>query len=106
VLAGEKYGSNHGFDLVTQFVDAATGKTMTMVIDAKQLAKNGSVSFDSKAAKDTVQMTDAWVRAVVSNLNGSPAARAVENALEAGTLVKAAAYVDKSTGKLMMIRIQ
>jgi len=78
---------------------------MTMVIDAKQLAKNGSVSFDSKAAKDTVQMTDAWVRAVISELKGSPAGMAVEKALNTGTLVKAAAFVDKSTGKLMMIKI-
>lgn len=105
VLTGEKYGSNNGFDLVTQFVDAATGKTMTMVIDAKQLAKNGSVRFDAKAARDTVQMTDNWINAVVDNLKNSPAAIAVKNAVTTGTLIKAAAFVDKSTDKLMLIRI-
>ncbi len=64
VLDGTKYGSNNGLDHVVQYVDPQTGKTMTMVIDSKQLAINGTTSLSSTAAgtaeqgKNVLQLSD------------------------------------------------
>ncbi len=56
-----KYGANNGLDHVVQYTDKETGKLMTMVIDSKQLAKNGTTSLDPQAAGGVMQLSDARV---------------------------------------------
>jgi hypothetical protein len=90
---------------VVQYVDPQTGKTMTMVIDSKQLAINGTTSLDPKAAGGVMQLSDESLRTVVGRLDGTPAGKAVESALDSGTLVKAVAYVDKKTGELKIVPV-
>ena len=59
------------------------------------------------AAGKTVQMSDEWVEKVLDNLvPTSPAAIAIEKALRNGTLVKGVAAIDKSSGKLIILRVQ
>lgn len=111
VLDGAKYGANNGLDHVVQYVDPQTGKTMTMVIDSKQLALNGTTSLSSTAAgsaelgKNVLQLSDESLRVISDRLNGSPAGNAVLDAMNDGTLVKAVAYVDKSTGHLKVVPV-
>ena len=111
VLDG-KYGANNGLDHVIQYVDPQTGKTMTMVIDSKQLAINGTTSLDPKAAgsaelgKNVMQLSDESLAAVLSKLpNNSPAKQAILNAQFDGTLAKAVSYVDKTTGQLKIVPV-
>ena len=111
VLDGTKYGANNGLDHVVQYVDPQTGKTMTMVIDSKQLAMNGTTNLSSTAAgtaelgKNVLQLSDESLRVISDRLNGSPAGNAVLDAMNDGTLVKAVAYVDKGTGQLKVVPV-
>ena len=108
VLSGGKYGSNNGFDHVVQFVDPADGLLKTMIIDSKQLPKlTEVVKFDSNALGGAVQMSDSWVKNVLGELAPNSLAGAeVRKAIQNGTLLKAVAFVDKSTGKLKIIRLK
>ena len=77
-----------------------------MVIDSKQLAKNGSTALDPAAAGGEMQLSDASLDAIVDRLGrNSAAGQAVKGAMEDGTLVKAVAYVDKATGELKIVRV-
>jgi len=106
VLDGTKYGSNNGLDHVVQFVDPQTNKLMTMIIDSKQLAKNGTTSLDPKAAGGVMQLSDASIDAVLDRLADlSPAKLAIDSAKDSGTLLKAVAYVDKATGQLKVVPV-
>jgi len=112
VLDGTKYGSNNGLDHVVQYVDPQTGKTMTMVIDSKQLAINGTTNLSSTAAgsaelgKNVMQLSDESLDVVRRNLGpSSPAGQAIFDAQQSGTLVKAVAYVDKGTGQLKIVPV-
>ncbi|MFV5365351.1 DUF637 domain-containing protein [Acinetobacter oleivorans] len=105
VLSGGKYGSNNGYDHVIIFKDAQGNTNLTMVVDSKQLGPKG-VTLDPKAAGGNMQMSNEWDRAVLAKLDqNSEAYKAVFAARQNGTLVKGAAYVDKSTEKLMLVRI-
>lgn len=86
VLDGTKYGSNNGLDHVVQYVDPQTGKTMTMVIDSKQLAINGTTSLDPKAAGGLMQLSDDSLKVISDRLGSSPAGNAVLDAMNDGTL--------------------
>ncbi|MCY0910951.1 hypothetical protein [Massilia antarctica] len=100
-LQGGKYGSNNGFDHVFQNTDG----TVTIILDSKQMT-NGSTSVSTGAGRQ-LQLTDAWVRAVLFKLNpSSPAAIAVETALMNNTLVAGIAGVDRATLKLTIIRVR
>jgi hypothetical protein len=111
VLSGTKYGSNNGLDHVVQYVDPQTGKTMTMVIDSKQLAINGTTNLSSSAAgsaelgKKVLQLSDESLKVVTAKLGDSPASQAIKDAQDSGTLVKAVAYVDKTTGQLKIVPV-
>ena len=106
VLEGTKYNGNNGLDHVVQFVDPVDGVTKTMVIDSKQLAKNGTTSLDSKAAGGTLQLSDSSLDAILNRLDDlSPAKLAIDSAKDNGTLVKAVAYVDKVIGQLKIIPV-
>jgi filamentous hemagglutinin len=106
VLDGAKYGANNGLDHVVQYVDPQTGKTMTMVIDSKQLAVNGTTSLDPKAAGGFMQLSDDSLRAVLFKLpDTSLAKQAILNAQFDGTLAKAVSYVDKTTGQLKIVPV-
>nr|WP_151963524.1 DUF637 domain-containing protein [Acinetobacter oleivorans] len=105
VLSGGKYGSNNGYDHVIIFKDAQGNTNLTMVVDSKQLGQKG-IKLDPKAAGGNMQMSGEWDTAVLSKLDkNSEAYKAVFAARQNGTLVKGAAYVDKSTEKLMLVRI-
>ena len=112
VLDGAKYGANNGLDHVVQYVDPQTGKTMTMVIDSKQLAVNGTTSLSSTAAgtaelgKNVLQLSDESLSVISSRLpDNSPAKIALDQAQKNDTLVKAVAYVDKTTGQLKIVPV-
>ena len=105
VLSGGKYGSNNGYDHVIIFKDAQGNTNLTMVVDSKQLGQKG-IKLDPKAAGGNMQMSSEWDRAVLAKLDpNSEAYKAVFAARQNGTLVKGAAYVDKSADKLMLVRI-
>lgn len=100
-LQGGKYGSNNGFDHVLEHPNG----TVTVVLDSKQIT-NGSTSLSPDGAGGTMQMSDAWVRQVLNNLDPTSSAyRAVNNALNNGTLVKGVIGVDRATGQVVMIRV-
>lgn len=105
IVEGSKYSGNKGLDLVIQFIDSTDGIGKTMIIDSKQLAKSGSVSLDSKAAGGFLQLSNSSLEVIIERLDKSPAALAVERAMENGTLLKSAAYVDKKTGSLKFINL-
>jgi hypothetical protein len=106
VLEGTKYGKNKGLDHVVQFVDPQTNKLMTMIIDSKQLAKNGTTSLDPKAAGGVMQLSDRSISVVLDRLDDlSPAKLAIDAAKDNGTLLKAVAFVDKATGKLKVVPV-
>jgi filamentous hemagglutinin family protein len=106
VLEGTKYNGNKGLDHVVQFVDPQTNKLMTMVIDSKQLAKNGSTSLDPQAAGGVMQLSDSSLNVVMNSLGeSSPAVQAIRQANADGTLIKAVAYVDKTTGQLKVVPV-
>ena len=101
-LDGGKYGSNNGFDHVFQNTDGS----VTILLDSKQMTEAGA-KLSPAAAGKTVQMSDEWVEKVLDNLVAtSPAAIAIEKALRNGTLVKGVAAIDKSSGKLIILRVQ
>ncbi|MFW2057323.1 hypothetical protein [Acinetobacter haemolyticus] len=54
-----------------------------------------------------MQMSGEWGKAVLAKLDkNSEAYKAIDDAAKTnGTLIKGAAYVDKSTEKLMLVRI-
>jgi hypothetical protein len=79
---------------------------MTMVIDSKQLAINGTTSLDPKAAGDVMQLSDDSLKVVLSKLpDTSPAKQALLNAQFDGTLAKAVSYIDKTTGQLKIVPV-
>jgi hypothetical protein len=102
VLSGGSYGSGNGFDHVLQNADGTT----TIIVDSKQIS-NGTVKLASNGAGGAVQLSDSWVENVMKNLDvGSPAYQAVDKAISNGTLVRAVAGVDRSTGKLVVVRVK
>lgn len=85
---------------------------MTMVIDSKQLAINGTTSLSSNAAgtaelgKNVLQLSDESLSIISSRLpDNSPAKIALDQAQKNDTLVKAVAYVDKTTGQLKIVPV-
>jgi filamentous hemagglutinin len=105
VLAGGKYGSDNGYDHVIVFKDAQGNTNLTMVVDSKQLGQKG-VKLDPNAAGGKMQMSSEWDDVVLNRLDKkSEAYKAIDSARSSGTLVKGVAYVDKSTEKLMLVRI-
>lgn len=62
--------------------------------------------MDPQAAKSTMQMSDQWLNAVLTELdNTDVAAKAVKAAIQTNTLVKAVAVIDRATGELKILRI-
>lgn len=106
LLEGTKYHGENGLDHVAQHIDPDTGKTMTLVIDSKQLAKNGTTSLNPEAAGGALQLSDASLRITAQRLGNSPAGLAVRQELDEGSLVKAVTFVDKNDGKLKIMKIQ
>ncbi|EIK94555.1 hypothetical protein PMM47T1_20718 [Pseudomonas sp. M47T1] len=97
-IVGGKYGNNNGFDHVYETSD---GKVY--LLESKQI--NGGISLGSTV--NNVQMSSDWVSAVLSKLDSSsPAYAAVKNAVDDGTLVKGVIGVDRSTGKLVMVKLK
>lgn len=77
-----------------------------MIIDSKQLSNSGAVKMDSNAAGGLVQLTDESIDVITSRLGDTPASKAVIEARLSGTLLKAAAYVDKKTNELKIINFK
>ena len=102
VLAGGKYGSNNGFDLVLQ----GTNGEVTIILDAKQMA-NGAFKLSSEGAGNTNQLSKAWVDEVLRRLpDGSQAKTQIVKALDSGTLQTAVGGVNKVTGAVVVVPVQ
>jgi filamentous hemagglutinin len=107
VLEG-KYGggSNNGFDLIAKSADG----TVTIILDAKQMAPGGSFSLGTTTLGglgQAQQLSPAWINYVTNQLPiGSPARLAVELANRNGTLVTAVGGVNKATGKAVVVPIR
>lgn len=52
-----------------------------------------------------MQLSDDSLRLIAQRLGDTPASTALVNAIHGGTLVKAVAYVDKTTGELKIVRV-
>ena len=76
-----------------------------MIIESKQLAKNGSSSLNPKSAGGVLQLSDESINVVLRNLDGSPAGLAIQSAMNNGTLLKALSYVDKATNELKIVQL-
>jgi filamentous hemagglutinin len=101
VLAGGKYGTDNGFDLVLKSPEGM----LTIVLDGKQMAE-GAFKLTSDAAGGAVQLSDQWIQNVLLRLpSDDPAKIAVQAAIRAGTLQVAVAGVNKSTGALTIVPI-
>ncbi|GLS17776.1 hypothetical protein GCM10007874_07910 [Labrys miyagiensis] len=100
LLAGGAYGPGliNGFDHVLEMADGTI-----IIVDSKQLA-NGALQLGS--SQSGVQLSDAWVRGVLANLEpDSPAAMAVQRALNTGTLITAVTGVNRVTGNLVFVPV-
>jgi filamentous hemagglutinin len=102
VLSGGKYGSDNGFDHILEAPDGS----VTIVVDSKQM-NGGSFSLSNNGAGGAQQLSDQWIRNVLNALDQtSPAVASIRDAIGNGSLYKAVMGVDKTTGKLMMVRIK
>ncbi|MCW8197320.1 filamentous hemagglutinin N-terminal domain-containing protein [Verminephrobacter aporrectodeae subsp. tuberculatae] len=104
ILPGGKYGSDNGFDLVLK--DANGG--VTIVMDAKQMHNNTFklASSGGSGAVKTVQLSQAWIRKVLTELpKTSPARNAIEQAINTGTLRTAVGGVNRSTKTLTIVPV-
>jgi hypothetical protein len=54
---------------------------------------------------DSLRVSDTSLNVVMQNIGKSPATEAIRKAQFEGTLVKAVAYVDKSSGNLMIVPV-
>jgi filamentous hemagglutinin len=106
VLSGTNYAGNKGLDHVVQFTDPDTGKLMTLIIDSKQLAKNGTTGLNPEAAGGLMQLSDGSLTAMLPKLGSTPASNAIDQAMLAGTLLKAVAFIDRTTGELKIIPVK
>jgi len=103
ILDGGKYGSNNGFDHVFQNPDG----TVTILLDSKPINASGATRLDPAAAGNQMQLSNAWVESVLSNLDkSSDAYLAVKTAYDNGTLIKGVVGVSKSTRDLVIVRIK
>jgi filamentous hemagglutinin len=99
VLAGGKYGSNNGFDLVLQ--DAAGN--VTVIMDAKQITQAGSIKLSTDGAKGTNQLSPDWIRSVLNALpQNSPTRHAIQQAINNNALTVAVGGVNRTTGQLIV----
>lgn len=99
---GQYHGdSGKGFDHVFRNPDG----TVTLLIESKQV-NSGAMRLNPNAAGNHMQMSDEWVRVVLGRLDKSSEAYAAINAaIEQGTLVKGLTGLDKTSGSLMIVRI-
>jgi hypothetical protein len=105
VLAGGKYGSNNGFDLVLKSPNGA----VTIIMDGKHFTPSGAVQMSTNGAGGTNQLSSEWVDAVIRNIKNtnlnSPAVAAIEAAQKNGTLRTAVAAVNKDTKQLLVVPV-
>jgi hypothetical protein len=98
MLEGGKYnGEVNGFDHVMLMKDSDGNVISTVIIDSKQIAKNGSISLSSQGAGGTTQGSRNWMNEVYSRLDpDTPAAQAVKTAIRENNLTMAVAGVKKN----------
>lgn len=84
---------------------------MTIIIDSKQLSSTGSTGLSTNAVgtaalqKNVIQLSDESLGVVMKNIGDTPATLAIKQAQDRGTLIKAVAYVDKTTGQLKIVPV-
>ena len=76
---------------------------MTLVLDVKQLTTGFKLQ---KGAEGNIQLTEEWIRAVITRLPVGPARTTVSAALNAGTLQTVIAGVDRKTGNVIAVPVQ
>lgn len=91
-------GSNNCFDHVFKASDGTV-----LIFDSKQIT-NGSISL-SQTAKNGYQLSDDWVDYSLRRLDNTEASLNIRAAIANGKLVKGVIGIDKTTGQVMMTRV-
>ncbi|WP_429945934.1 DUF637 domain-containing protein [Bibersteinia trehalosi] len=102
VIAGGKYKGNQGFDHVLQGKDGTV-----IIIDSKQLRKDGGVQVSNNGLKNTNQLSEQWIKNVTRELNPNDPAKGLLNVAIDNKKVKTlVAGVDKTSGEIKLIPVQ
>lgn len=101
VIAGGKYQGNKGFAHVLQGRDGTV-----IIIDSKQLRRDGSVQVSNSGIGNTNQLSEQWIRNVANKLpNTDPTKNIVNKSVNDGTIKTLIAGVDKTTGEIKLIPV-
>jgi hypothetical protein len=96
----------NGFGTVTQFTDKKDGILKTMLVESRQLNKDGSISLPPNSAKQAFFLSDTWISRINEKLDSSSAAKeGILNAQFTGILIKCVAYVDDGELKMVPVNI-
>ncbi|TFV07230.1 hypothetical protein E4T80_12490 [Muribacter muris] len=105
-VKGGTYGANgkHGFDHVLVYEKEG----IPLIIDSKQISKQGTIQVSTKAAGKTHQLSEEWIEAVKEQIgkNGETH-RILEHAKDKNIPVRTAIVgVDKTTGEIKLIPVK
>jgi len=102
VLSGGKYGANNGFDHVWQAADGS----VVLIVESKQI-RNGTVQLNPNGAGGYTQMSEDWIRQVITNLpDNHPTKNILREAVRSGKIKTAVTGVDRQTGKAVIIPVK
>lgn len=102
VLSGGKYGGNNGFDHVWQAADGS----VVLIVESKQI-RNGTVQLNPNGAGGYTQMSEDWIRQVITNLpDNHPTKNILREAVRSGKIKTAVTGVDRQTGKAVIIPVK
>lgn len=102
VIDGGKYKGNQGFDHVLQGRDGTV-----IIIDSKQLRKDGSVQVSNKGIDKTNQLSEQWIKNVTRELNpNDPARGLLKVAIDNKKVKTLVAGVDKTSSEIKLIPVQ
>lgn len=99
------YGKNgkHGFDHILVYEKDG----IPLIIDSKQISKQGTIQISTKAAGNTNQLSEKWIDNVMNKINNKGEAynilkRAEIKGVSIKTMIVA---VDKTTGDIKLIPV-
>ena len=89
VLSGGKYGGNNGFDHVWQAADGS----VVLIVESKQI-RNGTVQLNPNGAGGYTQMSEDWIRQVITNLpDNHPTKNILREAVRSGKIKTYEIYI-------------